>query len=257
MIFWGMIAGGVIGGMVGMKNKLLYNWSFLLSSLFASYLSFVLSPLALDVLKDFKDLPQGVKNGAPSCVLFFVFLVVFCKIFGNAGGEKDLSEFLPEALEKLLSWGMGFLSGLLLLGMILFCATAVLPEISGESFEARQKRISGARDVAENILSAGRILTWSGSYAGKQSALLKKILPDPVEKKAEEPSPEKKKDMKKKVRKKRVQKNSPAVASGKTEKAGKKEAPVKQETSESAETAKKDSETSASPDKKEPEKQQE
>ena len=257
MIFWGMIAGGVIGGMVGMKNKLLYNWNFLLSSLFASYLAFVLSPLALDVLKDFKDLPQGVKNGAPSAVLFFVLLVVFCKIFGNAGGEKDLAEFLPEALEKLLNWGMGFLSGLLLLGMILFCATAVLPEFSGEPFEARQKRISGARDVAENILSAGRILTWSGSYAGKQSALLKKILPDPVEKKAEEASPKHPKDLKKKSRKKRVQKGSPAVAAGKTEKAGKEGGALKQKATQGADTAKKDSETSASPDKKEPEKQQE
>ena len=108
MVFWGIIAGGVIGGMVGMKNKFLYNWSFLLSSLFASYLAFVLSPVVLDVLKDFREVPQGVKNGVPPAVLFFALLVAFCKLFGSISEEMDLSDFLPKMLEKLLNWGMGF-----------------------------------------------------------------------------------------------------------------------------------------------------
>ena len=225
MIFWGMIAGGVIGGMVGMKNKLLYNWNFLLSSLFSSFLSFVLSPLVLDVLKDFKDVPQGVKNGVPSAVLFFVLLAVFCKLFGGASEQTDLSDFLPEMPEKILNWGMGFLSGLLLLGMIIVCATAAFPEFSGEPFASRQKRVAGARNVAENILSAGRVLTWSGSYAGEQNALLKKILPDPVEKKAEEEAPQKPKDRKKRSGKKEVRKKLPEGTAGKTRQTGKEELP--------------------------------
>ncbi|MBR2364785.1 MAG: hypothetical protein IKA79_06250, partial [Lentisphaeria bacterium] len=209
MIFWGIIAGGIIGGTMASKNKLLDNWCFLICSLFAAYFAFVLSPVGLDILKDFKEVPDGVRNGGLPMILFIVFEVALNKVFTGICGDNEYFDFLPQQLEKLLGFVTGLGSGMLLIGMIIFCAMAGLPGyLGGEKLETQKQRTGEAKNIAGNILSIGNTLTFSHSRSEKQSRLLERLLPTPVEKKADKISEGNVIPDKKKVKKKRKKKSS-------------------------------------------------
>lgn len=184
MIFWGILAGGFLGGVTATKNRVLGNWFFLISSIFSTYLAILLTPEVAAFLKDFKQVPAPLKSGGTTVILFILFMIIFNKIFKAVTGEEEFLDDLPEKVEKLVNFIMGALSGLIFTNFVFFCAVAIFPgPLSGDTFEVKKERVASIKNCAERLLCTGNIFTFSYSYGEKQKKVLNAILPDPVEKK--------------------------------------------------------------------------
>lgn len=185
-MFLAIFAGGVLGGVIAVKNKISGNWLFLVSAVFSTYFAILLSTELLEYLKDLADLPPAIINGGAVIVLFFILMIIINKILKSVAEEDEGEYFanLPEIPEKIVNFVIGFLSGFILFTFFIFCAFVLFPDaLSGSDFEIKKARTSSVRGYASNLLQSGNILTLSCSYSGKQEALLKKLLPVPVEKK--------------------------------------------------------------------------
>ena len=121
-MFWGIIAAGFLGGVTAVKNTVLGNWVFLASILFSSYISILCTPEIASFLKDFKEIPESLKGGGVTVLLFILLMILCHKIFYSVTGEEDFLDDLPEKLEKSFNFVCGFFSGMLLATLLIFCA---------------------------------------------------------------------------------------------------------------------------------------
>ena len=188
-MFWGIIAAGFLGGVTAVKNTVLGNWVFLASILFSSYNSILCTPEIASFLKDFKEIPESLKGGGVTVLLFILLMILCHKIFYSVTGEEDFLDDLPEKLEKSFNFVCGFFSGMLLATLLIFCAFSILPNLfSGDTLELKQEITALARKYASNILTAGNIFTFSYFRGDQQKKVLEKLVPVPVEKKIDKVS---------------------------------------------------------------------
>ena len=208
-MFWGIFAAGILGGATAIKNTILGNWIFLTSCIFSAYLSILATPEISSYLKDFKEIPENLKGGGITVLLFILLMILCHKIFHSVTGEEEYLDNLPEKLEKSFNFVCGFFSGTILAVLLIFCIFAIIPDVvSGDTLERKQTRTAMARKYASHIVTAGNIFSFSYLRGEKQQKVLEKIVPVPVEKKVDKVSagknlPEKKsvKENRKNIRK--------------------------------------------------------
>ena len=138
-----VLIGGLIGAASVYKKSFMSNWIFLINLAFSLYTSAFLAPLVVPLL-DIPGLDSGYKNAIAIGGVFIVFDLILKKITEQIIPNPENDFNLP-SISRLFSVGAGFLSGIMIVGILLFCFMQT-PFVSGLS---QKKEL---RSTARNTL---------------------------------------------------------------------------------------------------------
>lgn len=193
MIFLAVLGGGFLGGVTAVKNKLFFNWTFLISAVFSAYFSLLLAPAGVQMLADLKQLPSSVISSGMVLLLFVIGMVGISKLLSVILDDTEAEE-LPGAINLLMNFILGFCSGMILVCIVVLCVFSAVPALLGSTPEVRMQRINALQNTAGGLLAPGNILSFTAGKGELQQNSLKKLFPvlgKTAEKKKEETAGEK------------------------------------------------------------------
>ena len=114
-----VLIGGLIGASTVYKKSFMANWIFLINLAFSIYTSVFLAPLVVPLL-DIPGLDSGYKNAIAIGGVFMVVDFILKKITEQIIPNPENDFNLP-AISRLFSVGAGLLSGIMIVGILLFC----------------------------------------------------------------------------------------------------------------------------------------
>ena len=114
-----ILIGGLIGAGSGFKKTFISCWIFLINLSFSIYVSIFLAPLAVPLL-DIPGLDAGYKNAIAISGIFIITNIILQKIAEQIIPNPENDFNLP-AVAKVFSVATGFLSGILIVGILLYC----------------------------------------------------------------------------------------------------------------------------------------
>ena len=125
-----VLIGGLIGAGNGFKKSFVSCWILLINFSFSIYISVFLAPLAVTLL-EVPGLAAGYKNAIAVAGIFFIVNFILQKITEQIIPNPDIHFSLP-SFAKIFSIVAGFLSGLVITGILLYCFMQT-PFVSGLS----------------------------------------------------------------------------------------------------------------------------
>ena len=111
--------GGLIGAGTTIKKTFTACWMFLINLAFALYISIFLAPLVVSLL-DIPGLADGYKNAIALGGLFLISDIILRKITEQIIPNPENESSLPK-FAKIFSILAGFLSGVMIVGILLYC----------------------------------------------------------------------------------------------------------------------------------------
>ena len=128
-----IMVSGLVGAGLVLKKNLLPVWIFLVNLCFATYVAIFLTPLLIPLL-DISGLAEGYKSAISFGLLFLIADILLSRIPDQFLPNNDVELPLPSwsVLIKVLS---GFLSGILLAGIVIFLFVQ-MPFFAAGSLEA-------------------------------------------------------------------------------------------------------------------------
>lgn len=115
-----VLIGGLIGAGSSFQKSFASCWILLVNFAFALYVSIFLTPLAVPLMEVVPGLETGYKNAITIGVVFIVFYYLLQFITSQIIPNPEKGIILPPAA-KICSAAAGFLSGLIIAGIMLFC----------------------------------------------------------------------------------------------------------------------------------------
>ena len=134
-----VLIGGLIGAGIGLKKSFVSCWILLINFSFSVYISVFLAPLAVTLL-EIPGLAAGYKNAIAVAGIFFIVIFILQKITEQIIPNPDINFNLPP-FAKIFSIVAGFLSGLMIAGILLYCFMQT-PFVSGLS-QKKELRATG------------------------------------------------------------------------------------------------------------------
>lgn len=125
-----VLFGGLIGAGSGSKKSFVFCWILLVNFSFSVYISVFLAPLAVTLL-EIPGLTDGYKNVIAVAGIFFVVYFILKIITEQIIPNPDINFNLPP-VAKIFSIAASFLSGLIIVGILLYCFMQT-PFVSGLS----------------------------------------------------------------------------------------------------------------------------
>ncbi|MBE6371591.1 MAG: CvpA family protein [Lentisphaerae bacterium] len=122
--------GGLIGAGSGFKKSFVSCWILLINFSFSIYISVFLAPLAVTLL-EIPGLTAGYKNAIAVAGIFLIVNFILQKITEQIIPNPDINFNLPP-IAQIFSIAAGFLSGLMIAGILLYCFMQT-PFVSGLS----------------------------------------------------------------------------------------------------------------------------
>ena len=147
-----VLIGGLIGAGSGLKKSFVSCWILLINFSFSIYISVFLAPLAVTML-EIPGLTAGYKNAIAVAGIFFIVNFILQKITEQIIPNPEINFNLPP-FAKIFSLAAGFLAGLIIAGILLYCFMQT-PFVSGLS---QKKEL---RATARNTLM-GVVYTLNG-----------------------------------------------------------------------------------------------
>ena len=125
-----VLIGGLIGAGTGLKKSFVSGWISMVNLSFSIYISIFLAPLGVTLL-EIPGLSAGYKNAIAVAGIFFIVNFILQKITEQIIPNPDINFNLPP-FAKIFSIVAGFLSGLIIAGILLYCFMQT-PFVSGLS----------------------------------------------------------------------------------------------------------------------------
>lgn len=142
-----VLIGGLIGAGSVYKKSFMANWIFLINLTFALYAAIFLAPLMVSLL-DIPGLDSGYKNiiavGGIFLLVNYILKIIAGQIISNP--ENDFK--LPP-ISQLFSIAAGFLSGCMIVGLLLYCFIQT-PVVNG--FSQKKELRSAARKTLMGVV---------------------------------------------------------------------------------------------------------
>ena len=125
-----VLIGGLIGAGSGFKKSFVSCWILLINFAFSVYISVFLAPLAVTLL-EIPGLSAGYKNAIAVAGIFLIVNFILQKITEQIIPNPEINFNLPP-FAKIFSLAAGFLAGLIIAGILLYCFMQT-PFVSGLS----------------------------------------------------------------------------------------------------------------------------
>ena len=124
MIFWLMLFVGLLFGFYGARNKFYLLWLMLVDIMISIYLSVMLTPTFVEMIPQGQEEPY---HNVISIVVLFSLLFACLYLIANYLFDKNFEVTLPRLFDGVGSGVLGFISGYILMGFLLFviCVTPV------------------------------------------------------------------------------------------------------------------------------------
>ncbi len=142
-----VLIGGLIGAGSGFKKSFAASWIFLINLSFSLYISIFLAPLVVSLL-EIPGLEAGYKNAIAVGGIFIIVQIILQKISEQIIPNPENDCHLPP-IARLFSIAAGFLSGLLIAGILLYFFTQT-PFVSG--FPQRKELRATARHTMMGVV---------------------------------------------------------------------------------------------------------
>ena len=142
-----VLIGCLIGAGSAFKTGFMASWIFLINLIFSLYISIFLAPLVVPVL-DIPGLESGYKISLAVGGIFIIINILLKKITEQIIPNPENDYNLP-SISRLFSTCAGFLSGIIIVGILLFCFVQT-PLASGLS--QKKELRSAARGILLGVV---------------------------------------------------------------------------------------------------------